>query len=95
MGQCLVVKEGSFGCGHSCQGLRDFPSVKQGPGGNISNSQSTLSAIPIGRLTKEGHSSCIGGGQHKNGFSKCRHYYFISLLLTCMFCKIKVLLFPL
>ena len=61
-GKCLAGKEGCFGCGQSCHGLRDCP-FRQGQGCGNGRSQSTTSAAPTSRPTQQGYSSGTGGSQ--------------------------------
>uniref|UniRef100_M1DU36 RNA recognition motif-containing protein n=1 Tax=Solanum tuberosum TaxID=4113 RepID=M1DU36_SOLTU len=46
--------------------LKDFPSARQGKGGNNNRAHSTTPAPPRGRLTQQGSSSSTCGGQRQN-----------------------------
>ncbi|XP_069155722.1 uncharacterized protein [Solanum lycopersicum] len=58
--ECLVGKEGCFGCGQSCHRLRDCHS-RQGQGGGNVRDQATTSAPSASRPTQQGNSSGTRG----------------------------------
>ncbi|XP_049367940.1 uncharacterized protein LOC125832788 [Solanum verrucosum] len=52
--ECLVDREGCFGCGQYGHRLKDFPSPRLGKSGKNNRAKSTAPAAPVGRPTQQG-----------------------------------------